>query len=732
MNKKQAKERIEELRKKTEYYAQKYYDEDKPEISDFEYDMLMVELRNLEKEYPEFQSQESLTQKVGGHVKEGFAKVTHEVPLQSLQDVFSIEEVVDWVEKIEQKAKENEIKDVRYVVETKIDGLSSALEYKDGKFIRGATRGNGLVGEDVTENLKTVKTIPQEIKDKINITVRGEVFISKKDFEEMNQEREENEEELFANARNAAAGSLRQLDSKITAKRPLDIYLFNVQKIEGKEFNSHFEELEYLNNLGFNVNPVRIYCKTIEEIKKAIQKIGDDRENLTFGIDGAVVKVDDLHFREILGTTAKTPRWAVAYKYPPEQKETILKDIVCQVGRTGVITPMAILEPVKVAGSTISKTTLHNEDFIKEKELKIGDTVVIQKAGDVIPEIVEVKKDKRTGNEKDFEMPKTCPVCGAPAIREEGEAAIRCTGIECPAKLFRNLVHFVSREAMNIDGLGESIIQQLLDRKLIANIADIYTLKFEDIASLKKNGKKFAQNLVDSIEASKQNDLYRLITALGIRHVGTKASKILAKKYKNIDNLLEANFEDLSTIADIGPVMANSIIEFFGQEQTKDLIRKLKEAGVNTTSLEEELADNRFEGKTFVLTGSLEKFTRGEASDIIEKYGGKVSGSVSKKTDYVLAGEEAGSKLTKAQSLGVTIITEEQFEELIGDVPNRFKMIPKGTDLMTNWGQVRSDHFWLIGDRYSLSIFGYFWDATNQIVIIYGERNEKINGRLYI
>ena len=665
MNKKQAKERIEELRKKTEYYAQKYYDEDKPEISDFEYDMLMVELRNLEKEYPEFQSKDSLTQKVGGHVKEGFAKVTHEVPLQSLQDVFSIEEVEDWVEKIEQKAKENEIKDVRYVVETKIDGLSSALEYRDGKFVRGATRGNGLVGEDVTENLKTVKTIPQEIKDKINITVRGEVFISKKDFEQMNQEREENEEELFANARNAAAGSLRQLDSKITAKRPLDIYIFNVQKIEGKEFNSHFEELEYLDKLGFNVNPVRIYCKTIEEIKNAIQKIGNDRENLTFGIDGAVVKVDDLHFREILGTTAKTPRWAVAYKYPPEQKETTLKDIVCQVGRTGVITPMAILEPVKLAGSTISKTTLHNEDFIKEKELKIGDTVVIQKAGDVIPEIVEVKKDKRTGNEKDFEMPKTCPVCGAPAIREEGEAAIRCTGIECPAKLFRNLVHFVSREAMNIDGLGESIIQQLLDRKLIANIADIYTLKFEDIASLKKNGKKFAQNLVDSIEASKQNDLYRLITALGIRHVGTKASKILAKKYKNIDNLLEANFEDLSTIADIGPVMANSIIEFFGQEQTKDLIAKLKEAGVNTTSLEEELADNRFEGKTFVLTGSLEKFTRGEASDIIEKYGGKVSGSVSKKTDYVLAGEEAGSKLTKAQNLGVTIITEEQFDEMV-------------------------------------------------------------------
>ena len=665
MNKKQAKARIEELRKQVEYHAKRYYDDDKPEISDFEYDMLMVELRNLEKEYPEFLSKESLTQKVGGHVKEGFEKVTHEVPLQSLQDVFSIEEVEEYVKKIEQKAEENNIDKVKYVVETKIDGLSAALEYKEGKFVRGATRGNGLVGEDVTENLKTVKTIPMEIKDKIDITVRGEVFIAKNDFEKMNQEREENEEELFANARNAAAGSLRQLDSKITAKRPLDIYIFNVQKIEGKEFNSHYEELQYLEEQGFNVNPVRIYCNSIKEIKDAINKIGEDREKLTFGIDGAVVKVDDLKFREILGTTSKTPRWAVAYKYPPEKKETILKDIVCQVGRTGVITPMAILEPVKVAGSTISKTTLHNEDFIKQKELKIGDTVVIQKAGDVIPEIVEVKKDKRTGNEKEFEMPKICPVCGAQAIREEGEAAVRCTGIECPAKLFRNLVHFVSREAMNIDGLGENIIGQLLERNLIANIADIYTLKFEDIASLKKNGKKFAQNLINSIEKSKSNDLYRLITALGIRHVGAKASKLLARKYKDIDNLLNADFDDLSMINDIGPIVANSIREFFMQEQTIDLINKLKEAGVNTKSLEEEVTDDRFEGKTFVLTGSLENYTRGEASNIIEKFGGKTSGTVSKKTDYLLAGEDAGSKLTKAQNLRITIISEEEFNNMI-------------------------------------------------------------------
>ena len=665
MNKQEAKTRIEELRKKTDYYAKKYYDDDNPEISDYEYDMLMVELRNLENEYPDLKSKDSLTQKVGGHVKEGFTKVVHEVPLQSLQDVFSIGEVEDFVKRVAQVAKENDIDEVKYVVETKIDGLSSALRYEDGKFVQGATRGNGLIGEDVTENLKTVKTIPMEIKDKINITVRGEVFISKKDFEKMNQERQENEQELFANARNAAAGSLRQLDSKITAQRPLDIYIFNVQKIDGKDFNSHYEELEYLADQGFNVNPVRIYCNNMEEIEAAIKKIGNEREKLTFGIDGAVVKVDNLKLREILGTTAKAPRWAIAYKYPPEQKETKLKDIVCQVGRTGVITPMAILEPVVVAGSKISKTTLHNEDFIKEKDLKIGDTVVIQKAGDVIPEIVKVEKSKRTGEEKEFKMPEVCPVCGAPAIREEGEAAVRCTGIECPAKLFRNLVHFVSREAMNIDGLGENIIQQLLDKKLISNIADIYSLKLEDIASLKKNGKKFAQNLINAINASKKNDLNRLITALGIRHVGTKAAKVLAKRYKTMDNLSKASFQSLELIEDIGPIVANSITEFFAQDQTADLLAKLKAAGVNMKYIGEKATDNRFEGKTFVLTGTLENYTRQEASELIEKHGGKTSGTVSKKTDYVLAGAEAGSKLAKAEALDVKIITEAEFNEMI-------------------------------------------------------------------
>lgn len=664
MDKKQAKERIEELRKKTEYYAKKYYDDDNPEITDFEYDMMMLELRTLESQNPEFITKDSLTQKVGGHVKEGFAKVEHEVPLQSLQDVFNFEEIEAFDERVKKVASENGIDEVKYVVETKIDGLSSALEYKNGKLVRGATRGNGLVGEDVTENLKTIKTIPLELPEKINITVRGEVFISKKEFEKMNQEREENEEELFANARNAAAGSLRQLDSNITKKRPLNIYIFNVQKIEGKEFNSHFEELEYLEKLGFNVNPVRIPCSNIEEVKKAINKIGEDRENLTFGIDGAVVKVDNLKLRTILGTTSKVPKWAIAYKYPPEQKETILKDIEFQVGRTGVITPLAILEPVRVAGSLISKTTLHNEDFVKEKGLKIGDRVIIQKAGDVIPEIVRAVVEKRDGTEKEFVMPTHCPVCGAETVREEGESAVRCTGIECPAKLYRNLVHFVSREAMNIDGLGENIIGILLEKKMISNIADIYDLEFEDLTSLKKNGKKFAQNLIDSINISKQNDLYRLITALGIRHVGVKAAKVLAKTYENMDNLANASIEDLSQVDEVGPIVANSINEFFSQEQTKDLLKRLKDAGVNMERQKEENEDDRFAGKTFVLTGSLEKYSREEASNIIEKFGGKTSSSVSKKTTYLLAGEDAGSKLTKAQSLGVQIISENEFEEM--------------------------------------------------------------------
>ncbi len=665
MKETQAKKRVKELRKQLDYYAKLYYDEDNPAISDFEYDMMMNELKNLEKEFPNLIDKDSLTQKVGGTVKEGFEKVVHEVPLQSLQDIFSFEELEEFRERVKKAEEKYEIKDNKFIVETKIDGLSVSLEYKNGEFVRGATRGNGEVGEDVTENLKTIKNIPKKLKENINIIVRGEVFIGKKEFDEMNEEREVLGETLFANARNAAAGSLRQLDSKIAASRPLDIFIFNVQKIEDKNFNSHYEELLYLEKIGFNVNPVKIPCETIDESIKAIKKIGNDREKLSFGIDGAVIKVDNLELREKMGTTAKTPRWAIAYKYPPEKKETLLKDIVCQVGRTGAITPMAILEPVKVAGSTISKTTLHNEDFIKERDLKIGDTVVIQKAGDVIPEVVGVNKKKRNGTEKDFEMPKVCPVCGAPAVREEGEAALRCTGIECPAKSLRTIIHFASREAMNIDGLGYKIIEQLIEKGLISNIADIYTLTLEDVASLKKNGTKFAQNLIDSIENSKQNDLYRLIAALGIRHVGVKGAKILAKKYKTMDNLMKASFESLALVDDIGEITADSIYTFLKNDQTIDLINRLKKSGVNMKAIEDENADNRFEGKTFVLTGSLEKYTRQEASDIIEKFGGKVSGSVSKKTSYVLAGEEAGSKLTKAQNLGIAIISEEQFEEMI-------------------------------------------------------------------
>ncbi len=660
----QAKKRVKELRKLIEYHNKKYYDEDSPEISDFEYDMLNNELKNLEKQFPELITKNSNTQKVGGNVKKGFHEVIHEVPLLSLQDVFSLDEVYEFDKRIQKQAKEFG-KETMYVVETKIDGLSASLKYVDGKFVQGATRGNGQVGEDVTQNLLTVKTIPKELKEPINITVRGEVFIGKKEFEKMNEEIGYEDGNLFANARNAAAGSLRQLDSNITAKRPLDIYIFNVQKIDNKEFNSHYEELEYLDKLGFNVNPVRIPCKNIEEVINAINKIGQDREKLSFGIDGAVVKVDNLSLREDLGSTSKTPKWAVAYKYPPERKETILKDIVCQVGRTGAITPMAILEPVKLAGSTISKTTLHNEDFIKDKDLKIGDTVIIQKAGDVIPEVVEAVKEKRTNKEKDFTMPKTCPVCGAKAVREEGEAVLRCTGIECPAKLLRNIVHFVSKEGMDIDGLGENIVEQLVEKKLIENIADIYTLKLEDIASLKKNGQKFAKNLIDSIENSKKQDLYKLITALGIRHVGTKSAKTIAKYYKTIDNLMNASIEELSQIEDVGQITAKSIYEFFKQDQTIDLIKKLKSVGVNMQEQDIRNIDDRFKNMTFVLTGSLENYTRDEAANIIENYSGKVSSSVSKKTTYVLAGEEAGSKLTKAQELGVTIINEEEFKEMI-------------------------------------------------------------------
>ena len=653
-------ERAKELRKKLDYYSKLYYDEDNSPLSDYDYDMMMNELKKIEKEHPELITKDSPTQHVGGHAREDLPKVTHEVPLKSLQDIFSFDELYEFDKRIKESGETN------YCVETKIDGLSCALKYENGNLVQGATRGDGFVGEDVTDNVKTIKSIPHKLKEPINITVRGEVFISKEGFEKLNEEQEILGKPLFANARNAAAGSLRQLDSKITKERPLDIYIFNVQKIEDDiKFNSHWEELNYLAKLGFNVVPFRKLCSNIEEVINAINEIGENRENLTFGIDGAVIKVDDLALREKLGETFKVPRWAIAYKYPPEQKETIVKDITCQVGRTGVITPMAILEPVKIAGSTISKTTLHNEDFIKDKDLRIGDHVIIQKQGDVIPEVIKVLKEKRNGNEKVFSMPKYCPVCGAEAVRIDGEAAVRCTGIECPAKALRNIVHFASRDGMNIEGLGYKIVEQLVNKGLIKNIADIYYLKQEDIESLKKNGKKFAQNLIDSINVSKENDLYRLITALGIMHVGKKSAKNLSRKFKTLDKLMEASVEDLSAKDDIGEIIANSIYQFFREDQTIDLINRLKEAGVNMVSLEEETTDDRFEGKTFVLTGSLEKYSREQASDIIEKLGGKTSTSVSKKTSYVLAGSDAGSKLEKAEKLGIRVISEQEFDEMI-------------------------------------------------------------------
>ena len=659
----QAKNRVEELVPLLKYYTQKYFD-DEQVVSDYEYDMLMRELKKIEVQYPELIREDSPTQRVGASIKKGFEKVTHEIPLQSLQDVFTLEEVREFDKRMKKIAEENHT-ELEYVVETKIDGLSAALEYKNGIFVRGATRGNGVVGEDVTENLKTVKTIPKKLKEPIDITVRGEVFIGKEEFEKLNENRLMEEEEQFANARNAAAGSLRQLDSKITARRPLDILIFNVQKSDTIEFKTHSESLDYLENIGFHVNPVRILCKNIEEAIAAIQKIGQDREKISFGIDGAVVKVNNLALREKIGTTYKTPKWAVAYKYPPERKETKLKEITFQVGRTGAITPMAILEPVVVAGSKISKTTLHNEDFVKERDIKIGDTVIIQKAGDVIPEVVGVNKSKRTGEEIDFQMPEVCPVCGAQAVREEGEAIWYCIGIECPAKLSRGIIHFVSREAMDIRGLGENIVEEFIARGLIQNIADIYKLTFEDIASLKKNGKKFAQNLVDAIEESKNKELYRLINALGIRHIGVKLAKALAKKYGSMDNLMKASVESLAMQEDIGLITAQSIYDFFREEQTIDLINRLKTYQLNMEYQEEGSGDNRFEGMTFVLTGSLEKYTRDEAAEMIENLGGKTSGSVSKKTTYVLAGEDAGSKLTKAQQLGVKVISEADFDEMV-------------------------------------------------------------------
>lgn len=654
-------ERIQELTEQLNYHNYKYYVEDSPEISDFEFDAMLSELEKLEEQYPQFKKANSPTMRVGGEAVSSFVKVHHDVEMQSLQKAFSKEELLDFDKRVREQ-----FPNVEYVVEHKIDGLSVSLEYENGEFVRGSTRGDGITGEDVSENLKTIRSIPLSLKDKIPyLEVRGEVFLSRENFQKINALLEASDQPLFANPRNAAAGSLRQLDPKIAAKRQLDIFVFNIQQVRGVELKNHIEGLHFLKEQGFKTILNDSVFPTMDAAFEQIQRIGEERGQLYFDIDGAVVKVNDFEIRRQLGVTAKFPRWAIAYKYPAEKQTTVIRDIKVQVGRTGVLTPLAILDTVHIAGSNVSRATLHNMDYIREKDIRIGDTVVIQKAGDIIPAVVEVLKEDRSGDEKEFHMPEHCLECGAAVVREEGEAAYRCTGVNCPAQRFRNIVHFVSRDAMNIDGLGPSIIEQLLDRNLIETAADLYYLKAEDIADMEKMGEKSAQNLMTSLERSKSNPLYRLIFGLGIRHIGEKAAKLIAKRYKTIENLQTATVEELTEIDDIGEIMAVSVVEFFEEPQNRMFLQRLAEAGVHCKdNSEEELIDKRFDGKVFVLTGTLEKYKRSEASAIIERYGGKTSSSVSKKTDYVLAGADAGSKLEKAQALGIAVISEDEFEEM--------------------------------------------------------------------
>ena len=652
---------IEKLRELINYHSNLYYTMDEPEISDFEYDALMSKLKKMEEENPELITPDSPTQRIGGKILDGFSEVVHSVQMQSLNDVFDRESVIDFGEKTETTLGEK----VEYITEMKIDGLSVSLEYRDGYFFRGSTRGDGTVGEDVTENLKTIRNIPLRLTENIKyLEVRGEVFMPHSSFIRLNEIQEERDQKPFKNPRNAAAGSLRQLDSSIVAQRKLDIYVFNIQQIEGKEIKTHKEGLSYLAQLGFKTIPDTPVCDSIEKAFDEVQKIGDMRPKLGFDIDGAVIKVNSLAQRERLGSTAKCPKWAVAYKYPPEIKETKLLDIVIQVGRTGVLTPNAVLESVSLAGTTVSRATLHNIDYIREKDIRIGDSVLVQKAGDIIPEVLSVVKEKRSGNEVIFNMPEKCPVCGGQVYREEGEAAVRCTSGECSAQLARNIIHFASRDAMDIEGLGPALVEKLLENKIISSVSDLYDIKKEDISALDKMGEKSAQNLVDAISKSKENDLSRLIFALGIRHVGARNAQILAMHFKTMDAIMEADVEAISRVPEIGGVIAQSIVNFFKEEQNIEIIQKLRAHGLNF-NCNEVKAEGVFSGKVFVLTGTLPTLTRSEASKLITDNGGKVSSSVSKKTDYVLAGEEAGSKLDKANALGITVITEEELRGMI-------------------------------------------------------------------
>ena len=652
-------EEMKKLREELNAHGYRYYVEDAPTISDFEYDHMLRRLEDLEREHPEEITPDSPTQRVGGPVLSEFAPVEHPVPLESLQDVFNGDEVREFLDHLCSTLPQTE-----YSVEPKVDGLSVALEYRNGVFVRGATRGDGRVGEDVTENLRTIRSIPMVLPDKLpRLIIRGEVYMSRQVFEEINARREIEGKPLMANPRNAAAGSLRQLDPKIAAQRRLDIAVFNLQLAEGREFSTHTETIDYLATQHFKVIPHR-RLRTAEEILREIERLGDERMAFPFDIDGAVIKVNDLNNRTVLGSTAKCPKWAIAYKYPPEQKTSVLKDIVVQVGRTGVLTPKAMLEPVRLAGTTVTYATLHNQDFITEKDIRIGDTVIVQKAVEIIPEIVEVVREKRPAGAMPYFLPDHCPVCGAPVTRDEDGAAIRCTGAECPAQRLRNLTHFASRNAMDIDGLGPAVLNQLIESGLVKTAADLYTLQVQDIAQLDRMGEKSAQNAVNAIAASKENDLWRLINALGIRQVGDKAAKVLASHFGTFDALSEASAEELTAINDVGAVTAAYIRRWMEDPQSQDLIARLKDVGVNMTCKDEAL-DSRFAGMIFVLTGALEKFTRDEAGEMIEKRGGKAAGSVSKKTTYVVAGENAGSKLRKARELGIPILTEDEFLELL-------------------------------------------------------------------
>ena len=653
------KQRINELTELLTEANYRYYVLDDPHMLDFEYDHLLRELEDLEKTHPEFAREDSPTRRVGGQALTQFEKVVHPVPLMSLQDVFSQEELEDFLTKTI-ASEPNSV----FSVEPKIDGLSVALEYVDGKFVRGATRGDGNVGEDVTENLKTIHSIPITLENApARLIVRGEVFMPKKSFHKLNQRQEEAGKPLFANPRNAAAGSLRQLDPKVAASRGLDIYIFNIQLAAGVEFTTHSESLDYLEKLKFKVIPHKS-LQSVQAVVDHVAWINDSREDLTCDIDGAVIKVEDLAARERLGATAKFPRWAAAYKYPPEIKPTVVEDIIVQVGRTGVLTPKAVVRPVRLAGTTVTNATLHNQDFISQRDIRIGDTVLIRKAGEIIPEILEVELAKRPEGTIPYSLPDRCPVCAAPVERDPDGVFLRCTGTECPAQLGRIISHFVSRDAMDIEGLGSAIVDSLIERQLIRSPGDIYELQLEDIASLWKSGTTAAKKLLQAIEASKDQDLARLIYALGIRQVGVKTGKVLAATFGSLDALMAASTEELTAVEDVGAITADFIYTWFRQEQSQHMIQKLRDAGVNFTS-KRVIADNRFAGKTFVLTGALSKFTREEASEKIELLGGKVSGSVSRKTAFVVVGENAGSKERKARELGIAILTEDEFLEMI-------------------------------------------------------------------